>query len=66
MLKGKMEVLEDQETDRLNEAVSHYTDMNIEDGLCQGGMAAGVTAKEFEILKLLLQNPKKVYTKEQI
>ena len=25
-----------------------------------------LTAKEFEILKLLLQNPKKVYTKEQI
>jgi DNA-binding response OmpR family regulator len=25
-----------------------------------------LTAKEFDILKLLLQNPKKVYTKEQI
>lgn len=25
-----------------------------------------LTAKEFEILKLLMQNPKKVYTKEQI
>ena len=25
-----------------------------------------LTAKEYEILKLLLQNPKKVYTKEQM
>ncbi len=25
-----------------------------------------LTAKEFEILKLLMQNPKKVYTKEQL
>lgn len=25
-----------------------------------------LTAKEFEILKLLLQHPKKVYTKEQL
>lgn len=25
-----------------------------------------MTAKEYEILKLLLQNPKKVYTKEQM
>ncbi len=30
------------------------------------GKAIELTAKEFEILKLLLQNPKKVYTKEQI
>lgn len=29
-------------------------------------MSCVKTAKEFEILKLLLQNPKKVYTKEQI
>ncbi len=30
------------------------------------GKEIELTAKEFEILKLLLQNPKKVYTKEQI
>ena len=30
------------------------------------GREIELTAKEFEILKLLLQNPKKVYTKEQI
>ncbi len=30
------------------------------------GKKIELTAKEFEILKLLLQNPKKVYTKEQI
>ena len=32
----------------------------------KNGKEIGLTAKEFEILKLLLQNPKKVYTKEQI
>ena len=30
------------------------------------GTRIELTAKEFEILKLLLQNPRKVYTKEQI
>lgn len=30
------------------------------------GKSIELTAKEFDILKLLLQNPKKVYTKEQI
>lgn len=30
------------------------------------GNKVELTSKEFEILKLLLQNPKKVYTKEQI
>lgn len=30
------------------------------------GILIDLTAKEFEILKLLLQNPRKVYTKEQI
>lgn len=30
------------------------------------GKKIDLTAKEFEILKLLMQNPKKVYTKEQI
>lgn len=32
----------------------------------KAGKEITLTAKEFEILKLLLQNPKKVYTKEQI
>lgn len=32
----------------------------------KNGMRIELTAKEFEILKLLMQNPKKVYTKEQI
>ena len=32
----------------------------------KNGTRIELTAKEFEILKLLLQNPKKVYTKEQI
>ena len=30
------------------------------------GVSLGLTAKEFEILRLLMENPKKVYTKEQI
>lgn len=41
--------------------------MNLSDyTLTKDGKAVELTAKEFEILKLLLQNPKKVYTKEQI
>ena len=32
----------------------------------KGGEKIELTAKEFEILKLLMQNPKKVYTKEQL
>ena len=32
----------------------------------KAGREIELTAKEFEILKLLLQNPKKVYTKEQL
>lgn len=32
----------------------------------KNGCKIELTSKEFEILKLLLQNPKKVYTKEQI
>lgn len=32
----------------------------------KSGQAVDLTAKEYEILKLLMQNPKKVYTKEQI
>lgn len=41
--------------------------MNLNDySLKKGGREIELTAKEFEILKLLLQNPKKVYTKQQI
>ena len=34
--------------------------------LTKSGKTVELTAKEFEILKLLMQNPKKVYTKEQL
>ena len=41
--------------------------MNLSDHtLTKRGETVDLTAKEFEILKLLLKNPKKVYTKEQI
>lgn len=41
--------------------------MNLYDySVKKNGKEIELTAKEFEILKLLLQNPKKVYTKEQI
>lgn len=41
--------------------------MNLTDYSVQkNGEPVELTAKEFEILKLLLKNPKKVYTKEQI
>ena len=41
--------------------------MNLSDyTLRKHGKCLELTAKEFEILKLLMQNPKKVYTKEQI
>ncbi len=41
--------------------------MNIDDyTVTKNGSSIELTAKEFEILKLLLQNPKKVYTKEQL
>lgn len=41
--------------------------MNLSDyTLTKNGKLIELTAKEFDILKLLLQNPKKVYTKEQI
>ena len=42
-------------------------EMNLSDyTLLKNGKRVELTAKEFEILKLLMQNPKKVYTKEQI
>ena len=41
--------------------------MNLNDySVKKNGKEIELTAKEFEILKLLLQNPKKVYTTEQI
>lgn len=41
--------------------------MNLDDySVIKNGKKIELTSKEFEILKLLLQNPKKVYTKEQI
>lgn len=41
--------------------------MNLSDyTLTRNGKTVDLTAKEFDILKLLMQNPKKVYTKEQI
>lgn len=41
--------------------------MNLSDyTLTKNGKSVELTAKEFEILKLLMQNPKKVYTKEQL
>lgn len=41
--------------------------MNFDDfTVSKGGKVIGLTAKEFEILKLLMQNHQRVYTKEQI
>lgn len=41
--------------------------MNLSDHtLTKRGKTVDLTAKEFEILRLLLKNPRKVYTKEQI
>ena len=41
--------------------------MNVEDfTVSKDGEVIELTAKEFEILKLLMQNPQRVYTKEQI
>ena len=41
--------------------------MNTNDySVLKNGTVIELTAKEFEILKLLMKNPKKVYTKEQI
>ncbi len=41
--------------------------MNLNDySVLKNGISIELTAKEFEILKLLMKNPKKVYTKEQI
>ncbi|AEY67052.1 response regulator transcription factor [Clostridium sp. BNL1100] len=56
------------ETDRQTQIVSHMDiEMNI--GTYEvkvGGNSVTLTAKEFEILKLFLQNPRKVFTKNQL
>lgn len=42
-------------------------EMNLEShSVKKGGTSINLTAKEFEILRLLLENPKKVYTKAQL
>ncbi len=41
--------------------------MNLENyTVTKEGKSLELTAKEFEILRLLMENPKKVYTKEQL
>ena len=41
--------------------------MNLDDySVTKNGNKIELTSKEFDILKLFLQNPKKVYTKEQL
>ena len=41
--------------------------LNMSDySVMKNGQTVELTAKEFEILKLLMKNPKKVYTKEQL
>lgn len=46
---------------------SHDIAMNLDDyTVTKGDKKIELTAKEFDILKLLIQNPKKVYTKAQL
>lgn len=52
---------EDEEL-RAGEIVMNLADYTV----TKAGNKVDLTAKEFEILKLLIQNPRKVYTKEQI
>lgn len=61
MNKHKILLIEDDTeiSEMLKNYLSDYT-------LTKRGEKVELTAKEFEILKLLLQNPKKVYTKEQV
>ena len=44
------------------ELIMNLTDYTV----TKRGETVELTAKEFEILKILMQNPKKVYTKEQL
>lgn len=56
------------EPDRQTQIIRHMDiEMNISTYEVKvGGNSATLTAKEFEILKLFLQNPKKVFTKNQM
>lgn len=56
--------LENEEPDSLTigSLTLHLSDYTVE----KNGKRIELTAKEFEILKLLMQNPKKVYTKGQL
>lgn len=47
---------------RAGELVMNLSDYTVQ----KGEESIDLTAKEFEILKLFMQNPKKVYTKEQL
>lgn len=51
-----------EETIRAREIEMNLADYTV----TKAGNKIDLTAKEFEILKLLMQNPRKVYTKEQI
>lgn len=51
-----------EETIRAGEIEMNLADYTV----TKAGNKIDLTAKEFEILKLLMQNPRKVYTKEQI
>lgn len=55
-------VPESAATLQAGDLIMHLTDYRVE----KRGEAIELTAKEFETLKLLMQNPKKVYTKAQI
>lgn len=55
-------VPESAATLQAGDLIMHLTDYRVE----KRGEAIELTSKEFETLKLLMQNPKKVYTKAQI
>ncbi len=55
------------DTEALSVLMAGELTMNLSDyTVKKGEESIDLTAKEFEILKLLMQNPKKVYTKEQL
>lgn len=65
-LRGQQTVSEKSSVEKDIIMVGELT-MNLSDyTLTKNGKSVELTAKEFEILKLLMQNPKKVYTKEQL
>ena len=53
---------EEQEVLMMGDLTINLTNYTVE----KNGTKIDLTAKEFEILKLLVQNPQKVYTKEQM